>query len=247
MDRDHLEPAIGGCFPEARTKHLAVLALVCLGLPACQLDDPPLVIVARSDLTPHEEVDRIDVELVGAGAATSTPVTPSDSLRDGLTIYDRDLAALSGRHVRITLFLEDQEIATRDLVFDHLTAREIIVDLPRLCVDVGCDAGETCVVGQCAPWTCVVGSEPECPEPMCTADAQCSMDDVACATGVCAEDTCLAYGDDTSCDVDEWCDPLRGCVPRRADADAWVAGPDASSNAEADAAAEDVDAGTPPI
>jgi hypothetical protein len=238
---------------------LAAITIAALALSACHGPEPRLVIVARSDLAPREEVDRIDVALVGVSMSTSTTVARSAELREGITVFDRQLASLAGRHVRVTFFFDGEEIAMRDLVFDHLADREIVVDLPRLCVDVVCDDGETCIVGQCASTACVEGDEADCPEAMCDDDGQCAVEDVPCATGVCANGACLAYGDDEGCEAHEWCDPLSGCAPRRAYVDAWVAmpdgggvdayGPDAGADGgeldaavDVDAAEEEVDA-----
>ena len=209
----------------------------------CDEEDPWLVIVARSDLVPHEEVDRIEVELVGVGVTTSTDVGRSASLREGLPIYERRLATLAGRHVRITFFFEGDPIATRDLVFDHLADRTLNVLVPRLCVDVGCDDGETCVLGQCAEPSCVDGDEPSCPGAMCTTDEPCAVDDVPCAAGSCTGGTCVAYGDDDACAADEWCDPLTGCSIRRGHQDAATQDAATQDTATQDTGAADGGAG----
>jgi hypothetical protein len=239
---------------------LAIGLLAAMAAAGCDEADPWLVVIARSDLAPSEEVDRIDVELVGVGVTTSTTVGRSASLREGLPIYERRLATLAGRRVRVTFFLDDEEIAVRDLVFDHMADRTIAVVVPRLCVDVACDEGETCVLGQCAEPGCVDGDEPGCPEAICASDDACAVADVPCAGGACAEGTCLAYGDDDACADGEWCDPLSGCAPRRAaqDASAVDAGDadpaygdsgdtDSGDTDTGDTAADPTDAGMPAI
>jgi hypothetical protein len=212
----------------------ATLAVVSLALTGCLGPEPRLVIVARSDLVPYEEVDRIDVELVGVGSTTSASVSATTALREGLTVYDRRLATLRARHVRVTFFFDGSAIATRDLVFDHMEDRELTVLVPRLCVDAACSDGETCVLGQCAAWTCVDGDEADCPEAMCADDGVCAIDDVACATGACSDGVCVGYGEGDGCADGEWCDPRAGCVVRRALVDAWAADPDTGIDAAED-------------
>lgn len=245
---DHDDPA-HRIAPRANSRTLrcfTALALASLVLSACHGNDPRLAIVARSDLTPREEVDRIDVELVGVGVTTSTTVSRSSSPREGLTIYERYLAPLARRHVRVTFFLDGAEIARRDLVFDHTVDRELVIDVPRLCVDAGCEDDETCILGQCAPSTCVDGDETDCPGPMCADDSECAIEAVPCATGACSDGVCLGYGDDGACESGEWCDPLSGCAPQRAFVDAWMANPDAGgdtgSAVDVDSS-QDIDAG----
>jgi hypothetical protein len=201
----------------ARPRSLVFFALLgATALPACPEHEPGLVIVARSDLVPREEVDRIEVELIGVGVLASLPLGRRSTLADGIVVLDEAFVARPSREIRISLHLGDRVVVSRDLVLDHSTDREILVDLPRACVDVACDVevGETCVRGQCGGADCVDGTEPGCPPPMCDDDAQCAIG-VVCAAGRCRDGTCIALGDDSACEVGQFCDPDRGCAPRR--------------------------------
>ncbi|MDQ3034413.1 MAG: hypothetical protein M3Y87_18540 [Myxococcota bacterium] len=200
----------------ARFSLVCAAIAVALLMSACRSEDPRLVIVARSDLAPREEVDRIDVELVGIGVAASVSIGRRDSLAEGIVVYDRALAPIAERHARVSFYLGDALVATRDVVIEHLADRELLVDVPRACVDIGCELelDETCVLGQCGAPTCVDGTEPECPPAMCDDDAQCAVE-VECATGSCRDGVCVALGDDARCERREWCDPTQGCRARR--------------------------------
>ena len=194
---------------------LFALLMWCAGLlSGCPRSGVQLVIVAASDLTPYEEVDRIEVELVGVGLMEGTNVERGDDLAAGIEVYHRRHATLDGRHVRITFLRAGVEVMTRDMVFDHQADREISVLMPRECEESACDGDETCVRGVCAPSTCVDGTEAECPEATCTADTEC-VAEAACAAGTCRDGTCLVLGDDEVCDALDWCDPTEGCAPRR--------------------------------
>lgn len=217
--------------------------LVCAGLMSgCPRSGVQLVIVASSDLTPYEEVDRIEVELVGVGVTEVTDVARGDDLDTGIEIYDRRHASLDGRHVRITFLRAGVEVMTRDLVFDHQVDRELAVLMPRECEESVCDGDETCVRGVCAPSTCIEGSEAGCPEATCSADTECvSM--AACAEGSCRDGACLVFGDDDRCEPLDWCDPTLGCATRRTtvtDAGVSDAGPgDAGGDGGSDGSLDD--------
>lgn len=231
------------------------LALLWLSaLTGCLPSGPRLAIVAATDLTAYEEVDEIEVELVGVGLSETYDVDRGEDLTEGVTVFDRRLGAYDGREVRITLRRDGEDVLHRDLVFDHHEDRELFVLIPRECGDVDCyeDDGETCIRGACAPSSCVEGDEAECPEATCTTDDEC-VADATCARAECRDGACLSLGDDASCEGDTWCDPRSGCAPRRhrtrdagADAAPSDAGTDSPDAGPEDAGTDDAgeDAGT---
>lgn len=221
---------------------VSLTALCLLSLTGCLPSGPRLAIVAATDLTAYEEVDEIEVELLGVGLSETLEIDRGQDLAEGVTVFDRRLGAYDGREVRITLRRDGEDVLHRDLVFDHRQDRELFVLIPRECGDVDCfeDDGETCIRGTCAPSTCVVGDEAECPEATCATDGECAAD-ATCARAECRDGACLALGDDASCEGDAWCDPRSGCAPRRRrtrDAGTDAAPTDAGTDAP-DAGTED--------
>lgn len=198
----------------ASNRALFVAAFVMALTPGCQPTGVSLVIVASSDLTPYEEVDSIQVELVGVGLSETTSVDERTRLDQGIEVWNRSHANLDGRHVRVTFLRAGEVVATRDLVFDHQVDRTLDVLIPRECTELDCGRLETCVLGVCAPDTCVDGTEADCPAPTCTSSEDCVVT-AACAEAECRGGACLLFGDDGACDGTLWCDPDEGCVESR--------------------------------
>lgn len=85
----------------------------------------------------------------------------------------------------------------------------------------GSPALNACFGGQCVDERCVPPNPEFCPAlTFCHDASECTAPNAACASNDCVEGICVQAARESSCAVNEWCDPQRGCLPLATDVDA---------------------------
>lgn len=204
----------------------------------CAPTNEGLVISLETDFLPALEFDRVLVEVDGAMERRIVPSAHEDFGHPRvLTSYSN--LATGDRLIRVTLSHRDVVLTARRVRVAFSGSRVLNVVISRSCLDVRCEASETCFGGRCASLGCVTGEEPECPTPTCVRDSDCTSE-TACVTPRCTHGVCLE-SDGQTCDALEVCHPDQGCVSIGESDDAG-----ASSDAPiVDARLVDADTSTP--
>lgn len=186
-----------------------------------------LVVDVHTDLAPGVEVDRITLEVSGAGTRTVTVAAGDEILVSPVRMPA--VSVSPGRRRFVVRLLQGGEAAP---VLSRAVEREVrgstVVDvwLVRRCRDTRCPPAAEPTLTECDRGRCVAPqcTDSSCSPDECSRDAECSAGSLpACVVPSCIDGRCVARADDTRCAPGEACDPASGCrpdVPRDAGTDA---------------------------
>ncbi len=211
--------------PRWLPRAFAALLLVVGG---CGEDGTSLLIEITSSLTVPDEVDRLELTVVGdeSGAMLdrsfaldgewpqSVTVLPASDPNEAVTIRVRALLGddPGGRVVERT-------VSDRFVEGQHRTVR---VELSRECMFVECADGYTCEDGNCVSVVPddggVMDAATDAPgdaaaDAGCTTGEECD-DGVDCTFDSCEGGACVHSPDDSLCEPGTTCDPTAGCPAR---------------------------------
>lgn len=215
-----------------RCLSIALLGVVAFVVGCGSPREEGLIVNLQTDYAPSVEFDHVRVELDGA-MRREVSASARDYARPRF-VTTFSAASPGRRSVAVALMRGMVEVARRTIEIPFEGNYLATVVITRSCNGVVCTPGNSCFGARCIPDSCVTGTEPSCPPPLCTMDTMC-MQSAPCVRAECVAGACLESPDASACAATEACVPGVGCVALNApDAGAPDGGaPDAFTAADA--------------
>ncbi len=206
-----------------------------------------VLVVADSDLSIPDQIDRIDFEVVppiGEAQLAGADIRGAVDLPAVLGLVHRG-GSLGPYQVNATASVGGAAVVSRTQRFNFIPGEtlELRIDLLRRCIGATCGTGETCGNDGCRPlevspdelvaWSgapsrldgAVIvpdGGDAGVDGSDAATDAGCVMDEqcddmVSCTMDRCVGGTCEHTPDDSACTTGDVCDPVDGCGGRPCD------------------------------